>query len=127
SRQAGAALQERLVARGAAWGDIDDDGRLDVAINNNQGPAVLWRNESTPLRHWLKVRLVGKRSNRNGYGARVTVSSPGLRQVREARSGGSYCSQSDQRLHFGLGYESVLSEVEVKWPSGTVDHLRRVP
>jgi len=127
SPRAGPPLQSRLVARGAAWGDIDDDGRLDVAILNNQGPALLWRNESEGIGHWLKLRLAGTRSNRNGYGARVIVESAAGKQLREARSGSSYCSASDQRLHFGLGSEERARRIEIRWPSGAVDVLKDVP
>lgn len=125
--QAGPALSTALVGRGAAYGDIDDDGRLDVAVNNNQGPAFMFRNETASDHHWIKIRLTGVRSNRNGYGARVRVRTASGIQVREARSGSSYCSQSDQRLQFGLGKETRAAEVEVRWPSGTVDILRDLP
>ncbi|MFN3651488.1 MAG: CRTAC1 family protein [Armatimonadota bacterium] len=124
---AGEAMKTRLVARGAAFGDIDDDGRLDIAINNNQGPAFLWSNETEGQGNWLKLRLIGTKSNRNGYGARVTLKSSAGTQTREARGGSSYCSQSDQRIHFGLGGDEKAGELVIRWTSGTVDTLRDVP
>jgi hypothetical protein len=124
--QGGAPLREHMVARGAVWTDLDDDGRLDVVISENQGPAHVWRNDSASGAHWLKVRLVGTRSNRNGYGAKVTVQSAAGPQLRLARGGSSYCSQPDQRSHFGLGSEAAVKRIEVRWPSGTVDVLTDV-
>ncbi|HEU4754916.1 MAG TPA: CRTAC1 family protein, partial [Armatimonadota bacterium] len=126
-RQAGPGFQKKMVARGAAWGDIDDDGRLDIVVNANQGPATLWANDSAGAGHWLKVKLVGARSNRNGYGARLVLESSAGRQTREARAGSSYCSQSDQRLQFGLGADTSARSLQIRWPSGTVDTLRDIP
>ncbi|MDX2268836.1 MAG: CRTAC1 family protein [Bryobacter sp.] len=117
SKKVGAAFQKALVARGAAYADIDRDGDLDIAINNNHGPALLLRNDAPP-KNWVRFRLEGVSSNRSALGAVVRVQSAGGRQWAEVRSGASYLSQSDLTLHFGLGADTVVQSVEVEWPSG---------
>jgi hypothetical protein len=125
--RAGAALRKRTVGRGAAWGDFDNDGDLDILVNNNNQAAQLLRNDGGNASSWLQLRLVGgPTSNRNGFGARVRVIGGGLTQTDQARSGSSYLSQSDTRLHFGLGTYVGAVDVEVRWPSGTVDTVRGV-
>ena len=115
--QAGAGFDLVHAGRGAAFGDYDNDGREDVLINNNDGPPVLLHNETTGG-HWFSLRLVGVRSNRDAIGARVWISAGGLRQMRDVKSGGSYLSSSDPRLHFGLGKAAAIDQMEVRWPSG---------
>jgi hypothetical protein len=123
---AGPALAARRAGRGAAFGDYDGDGRLDVLVTSlNDRPALL-RNE-TAAGHWLSVALRGRRSNRDGIGARVVLEVAGRRQVRELHAGGSYLSQSELRAHFGLGDAGSAARLEVRWPSGVVDRLADVP
>jgi hypothetical protein len=112
--------------RGAAFGDYDEDGRLDVLVTAVNDRVALLHNESGADHHWLSVGLEGRRSNRQGLGARIVLEAPGGRQVREVRAGGSYLSQSDPRVHFGLGRSGTASSLEVRWPSGVLDRLSNV-
>jgi hypothetical protein len=107
--------------RGLAVGDLDNDGDLDAVINNLDGPALLLRNEqpSTPA-HWILVQLEGSSgSPRDAVGARVWVTAGGVRQMGEVASGRSYLSQSDLRVHFGLGSATKIDALEIQWPDGT--------
>lgn len=127
SAGAGPALALRRAGRGAAFGDYDDDGRVDVLITGlNERPTLL-HNETAPAGHWLSVALRGRRSNRDGIGARITLDTGSQRQVREVHTDGSYLSQSDRRAHFGLGQALAAPSLEVRWPSGVVDRLSNVP
>jgi len=122
----GPALQTALVGRGAACGDIDNDGDLDLIHTGNGGSPQLLRNDTGNRHAWLQIRLVGTRSNRDGIGAEVRLRV-GQRKLRDqVRSGSSYLSASDLRLHFGLGDATSVDEIEVRWPSGAVDRLQNV-
>lgn len=120
SRSSGA-LTARRVARGAAYGDMDGDGDLDVLLTANAGPAALLRQAGPPRSHWLRVRLVGRRSNRSAIGATIRVRSGDLVQSRMIRSGSSYLSQSSLDATFGLGKRASVKEIEVRWPNGNVE------
>jgi hypothetical protein len=114
------------VGRGAAFGDVDNDGDVDVLVANNNGPARLLLNESDRRQHWLSVRLEGVRDNRFGLGARVAVLRNGHAPLwRRAHTDGSYLSASDSRVHFGLGASSGISGVLVQWPSGARERWAR--
>ena len=104
--------------RGTAFGDIDNDGNLDFVVFNAAGPPSLFLNQTRNANHRVLFRLVGTKSNRMGIGARVTVQTAEMEQVEEVRSGGSYNSCNDPRLHFGLGSGATMTRVEVRWPSG---------
>jgi hypothetical protein len=123
----GAAFAAAKVARGAAYADIDNDGFLDVLITTNAGPAHLYHNEGG-TNHSLRVKLVGTKSNRDGIGAVVRVSSGNNqdKQWKMLRSGSSYLSQSELVLTFGLGQQSKADSVQIEWPSGQVDKLSNV-
>lgn len=127
SAAAGAPITEPRVGRGLAAGDFDNDGRVDLLVSENHGPARLWRNETAPPGHWLLVRLEGTRSNRDGLGARITISAGGREQTAWARSGSSYLSANDRRVHFGLGPARSVDRLTVHWPSGSESTLRDVP
>lgn len=122
----GAAFNVAQVARGAAYADYDHDGDLDILVANNHGPARLLRNDGGSQNRWLCVKAVGRRSNRSGIGAIVRIQSAGGRQWTTVRSGGSYASQSDLAVTFGLGQDASVSALEVEWPSGTKDRLTNV-
>ena len=114
-------------SRGAASADLDGDGRLDLVLNNiDAGPSLFW-NLSAGGNRYLRIRLVGTGGNRLAIGARVTVRTGDLQQMREVHSGGSYLSQSELALHFGLGTHETAASVEVRWPSGEVSVLTDVP
>jgi hypothetical protein len=117
SASAGAFFARKSVGRGAAFADYDNDGRVDAFILNLGGPAFLLRNTS-PAGNWISVRLVGKKSNRDGIGARVEVVAGGRRQMHERVAGSGYLSQDDPRLHFGLGAAAKVETLTVTWPSG---------
>jgi hypothetical protein len=125
SGKVGAAFTNAMVARGAAYADFDHDGDLDVLISQNNGPAVLLRNDGGNRNHWLNVRLTGTKSNRDGIGAVVRVESAVGKQWSMVRSGSSYCSQSDLALTFGLGADTA-ARIEVVWPSGARQQFQNV-
>jgi enediyne biosynthesis protein E4 len=120
---AGLALSKRYVARGAATADFLNRGSLDVMMTVLDGPPVLLRNRSAGKGHWLRVRTVGKKSNRDGFGARVEVTAGSLKQSAEVRANSSFESASDPRAHFGLGSATHVDSVTVYWPSGVVDTI----
>jgi hypothetical protein len=123
----GAEMLAAKVHRGAAFADFDHDGRLDVLISNWRDEPDLMRNVGEYGKHYLTLKLRGTRANRDGIGARVTVTAGGREQVREVYSGGSYCSQSDMPLLFGLGEATVADTVTVRWPGGKTETRRAVP
>jgi len=118
SERAGPAILERHAARGAAFGDYDNDGSVEVLINNQNEPPSLLKSARKPSGNWLIVKLEGTRSNRSGIGARVHLTAAGRTQIDEVRSGGSYLSQNDLRLHFGFGKAATIDRMEIEWPSG---------
>jgi len=124
----GAALMEPRASRGAAFGDYDDDGDVDVIVNDLDGPPMLLRNDGgSRAGHWISLKLVGTKSNRNAVGATVWLKAGGLTQVDGVRSGDSYLSHSDWRLHFGLGSTTQVAEVIIRWPNGTTEKLTNLP
>lgn len=118
-------LEEVESSRGAAFGDVDDDGDVDVVIVNIDGPPSLLRNDSADG-HWLGIRLIGRESHRDAIGAKVTVRSGAGAQIKHAHASGSIFSSSDPRVHFGLGGASEADSIEIRWPSGKKTVLRDV-
>jgi hypothetical protein len=127
SGSVGAQFTRPMVARGAIYADFDRDGDLDVLFTTNHGPAYLFRNDGGNKNHFVNIRARGVKSNRDGIGARVRVESAVGKQWNVVRSGSSYCSQSDLALTFGLGKDTVITAIDVEWPSGARDHLTNVP
>lgn len=129
-QQIGGALKLERSSRGAAFGDIDNDGDIDIAVNNADAQATVIRNDGgNNAGHWLTLKLTGDpkaKSPRDAIGARVFLTAGGKRQRGEVRSGGSYCSQSDLRIHFGLGAETKVEKLEIFWPGGKSE-TRTVP
>jgi hypothetical protein len=121
SAEAGPPFQLSEVGRGAAFGDIDNDGRIDIVVSNNNGPARLLLNQTAPVGHWLEVRLQGVKCSRDATGARVAVLVNGQRPLwRRASTDGSYLSASDGRVHFGLGKNTEV-QVRVEWLDGSTE------
>jgi hypothetical protein len=112
--------------RGSAFGDVNNDGNLDVVVFNAAGPPSLFLNETCNANHRVLFRLIGTKSNRAAVGARVTVYTSQMTQIDEVRAGGSYNSTNDTRLHFGLGPDAVMNKVKVQWPSGLEQEFRNV-
>jgi enediyne biosynthesis protein E4 len=125
--EAGPAMNEPAASRGAAFGDIDNDGDIDVVINNLDGAPNLLRNDRGNRNNFLVINLVGSKSNRSAFGARVKAATGDLVQTAERRGGGSYLSQNDIRLHFGLEKSTKIDYVEVRWPGGAVEKLVNIP
>jgi hypothetical protein len=123
--QMGAAFANPKVGRGAAYADIDNDGALDVLVTTNGGRPWLFHNEGQ-TNHSLRIKLVGTKSNRDGIGAVVRVTSNGAKQWQMLRSGSSYLSASELVLTFGLGSSAKADAVEIQWPGGQVDKLSGV-
>src|SRR5258705_6849023 len=124
--QLGAPFEEKRTGRGAAFGDIDNDGDVDIIINNLDGSPQLLRHDGGNANNSILIRTIGVKSNRDGIGARVKVVSGDLRQVEDVHSGGTYISQNDLRLHFGLEARTKIDSIEVRWPSGVVDKVTGV-
>lgn len=125
SAKAGSALTAGAVSRGLALGDLDDDGAPEAVVSNMNEPPALLRNEGEKG-NAIVIELVGTRSNRSAIGARVAVSAGAMPQVDDVRSGSSYASQSDFRLHFGLGTATMVEVVEVRWPNGSSEEFREL-
>jgi hypothetical protein len=123
SEQLGSPFAQVRAARGVAFGDLDADGDVDVVINNLDGGAILLRNDGGNSNNSVLIKTIGVRSNRDGVGARVKVVSGDLVQKDEVRSGDSYLSQSDLRLHFGLEKRAKIDLIEIRWPSGAIDRI----
>jgi hypothetical protein len=127
SAQAGAAMEGRAAHRGCAFGDLNNDGRTDVVVSAIGSPAELLYNTSTDKNHWISIQAVGVKSNRDGIGTRIKVTGEsGQVQYNHVTTAGSYASSSDKRVHFGLGADASIREIELRWPSGTVQTLRNV-
>jgi len=132
SFDAGPGISDAAPARGAAFGDYDNDGDVDVVVNTVNDYPQLLRCDSKLDNNWIKVRTIGTKSNRSGIGARIvcTTHPPGEskphQQIDEVRSGGGYISQSDLRVHFGIGKAEKVDSLEIRWPSGQVDTLKDV-
>jgi hypothetical protein len=126
SSKSGAVFQQAWVGRGLATGDLDNDGRVDAVVTTNDGPAYVLRNETPTSNHWLTLSLVGHRSNRDGIGAEIHLTTSAGTQLLTVSTAGSYLSANDKRAHFGLGKDAVASKIEILWPSGIVQTLTKV-
>jgi len=124
SQQGDSVLMTPLAARGAAFGDIDNDGLMDIAINCNDGHAIILHNRVGNGNHWLMLNLIGTSSNRDAIGSKIRLlTDSGEQQTRFVSTAGSYISASDKRVHFGLGSSKKLRLIEITWPSGVVQRL----
>jgi hypothetical protein len=126
SAESGAAFQNRWLGRGMAIGDIDNDGRIDAVVTTNDGPVHVLHNETRTSNHWLILHLVGHKSNRDAIGAQVRIQTLEGAQFATVTTASSYLSSSDKRVHFGLGPESSVESLEIRWPSGIMQQLKNV-
>jgi hypothetical protein len=115
------------VGRGAAFGDYDNDGDVDILVANVNASPVLLRNDGGNESHWLSVRTVGRSSNRDGIGARLILKAGPLSQIREIKTASGYLSSNDPRAHFGLGSLDTVDLLEIRWPSGVIQKMENVP
>jgi hypothetical protein len=123
ARSASADFLTGKSARGSAVADFDNDGDLDILVINLNNRPSLYRNDAGKTNHWIGFRLEGSRSNRNAIGARIEIEAGGGKQVSEVRSGGSYLSQDDLRVHFGLGQATRIDRGRIRWPNGNTQEL----
>src|SRR5439155_7122475 len=115
-REAG--LTAERCGRGGAYGDLDNDGKLDLVVNNMDDAPSILLNEGGTGNHWLRLALQGSRSNRSAVGARATIAVAGRKELAEVKAGSSYMSQNELVLHFGLGAATRVDVLEIRWPSG---------
>ncbi len=127
SAQSGSVFRQAWVSRGMAIGDLDNDGRLDAVVTTNDGPVHILHNETATRNHWILMKLVGHKSNRDAIGAEVTLVTSSGSQYATVSTASSYLSASDKRVHFGLGQEIVAKRIEIRWPSGIRQTLKDVP
>ena len=127
SAGAGAGFARKAVHRGAAFGDFDNDGRVDVVVTALEDRMEIWRNVSPAPNHWLLVRTVGTRSNRDGIGTKLRLTTASGVQYAHVNTAVGYGCASDPRVHFGLGKDAVVKQLRLEWPSGTIDTLGDVP
>jgi enediyne biosynthesis protein E4 len=127
SADSGAIFREPWLGRGMTIGDLDNDGRLDAVVTTNDGPVHILHNETPTQNHWLTLKLVGHKSNRDAIGAEVKLVTAKGPQFATVSTAGSYLSSSDKRVHFGLGSESLAQSIEIRWPSGIFQTLKNVP
>ena len=114
------------MGRGLAIGDIDNDGRMDAVVTTNDGPLHILHNDTTTPNHWLTLKLVGHKSNRDAIGALVKIVTTQGAQFATVTTASSYLSSSDKRVHFGLGLDTAAKTIEIHWPSGTRQILENV-
>jgi hypothetical protein len=126
TEEAGFAAQPPGRHRGAAVADFNHDGKLDVVVTALSAPAEIWMNDSPNANHWLELSLEGTKSNRDGIGAKIRVSAGGSIQFNHMSTAAGYASSSAAPLHFGLGSAKMAEEIEIRWPSGTVQRLKDV-
>jgi hypothetical protein len=126
SSETGPGMLLKKVSRGVAFGDYDNDGDIDIFINNSNQTADLLRNDGGNQNNWLMIKTIGVKSNRDGIGTRIKVISGSLSQIKEVKSGSGYLSQSDLRVLFGLGAHTKADLVELRWPSGLVERIQDV-
>jgi hypothetical protein len=126
TRRVGAPWTVPRIGRGLAVADLDNDGRLDLLLVAQNSPLAFYHNQTRPAGHFLTLCLEGTRSSRDAIGARVTVMAGGRRQTAWRIGGGSYASASDPRIHFGLGAARMVDDLEIRWPSGRVQHFSKV-
>lgn len=126
TEEAGFTSQPPRRHRGSAYGDFNHDGKLDVVVSALSAPAEIWMNDSPGSNHWIELRLQGTKSNRDGIGARIKVVAGGTAQYAQVSTASGYASSSAGPTHFGLGVNKIVDEVEIRWPSGTVQKLTGV-
>jgi enediyne biosynthesis protein E4 len=127
TEEAGFAAVSAKRHRGSAFGDFNHDGKLDLVVTALSAPAEIWMNDSPGENHWLKLSLQGTKSNRDGIGAKIRVSAGGQSQFNHVTTASGYASSSAGPVHFGLGMAKVVDELEIRWPSGTIQRLKNVP
>ncbi|HXF27306.1 MAG TPA: CRTAC1 family protein [Bryobacteraceae bacterium] len=127
SESAGPGILEKHSSRGAAFGDYDNDGLLEVIINNQNEPPSLLKESRPNNNHWTLLKLTGVHANRSAIGAKISLTADGRTQIGEVRSGGSYLSQNDMRLHFGLGLAQKIDELRIRWPGGAMQIEHDLP
>jgi len=127
SAEAGPGMQIQAAHRGCAFGDLNNEGKIDVVVSAIGGPAELLYNTSTGGNHWILIQTIGVKSNRDGIGTRIKLTGEsGLAQYNQVTTAGSYASSSDKRVHFGLAGDTQIREIELRWPSGKIQVLRNV-
>jgi enediyne biosynthesis protein E4 len=127
SASAGPDFQRVAANRGVAFGDLDNEGRIDMVVTVLNGPVQLFHNISANDNHWILIKLVGKKRNRMGLGAQIKITTPdGSSQWNEATTAVGYAAASDSRVHFGLGQNKRVAQIEIRWPSGIRQELKDI-
>lgn len=126
SSDSGEIFHQQWAARGLAIGDLNNDGKMDAVVTSNDGPAWVLLNQTPGSNHWITLKLVGVRSNRDAIGAEVEISTAAANQFATVSTSGSYESSSDKRVHFGLGGEDSVREIDIRWPSGIRQEIKDV-